>query len=137
MLACASFLDKEGEAIMGNLRAVPAETTEKMKIWRFWSSVWNWLYIAIGVCSAGIASLVAANAKAHFWGAPWDWILATIAAALTFLITTLRAQAKAAGFELAARELEKEIAVYKTDVSITDAELGKAEARGIDILNKS
>jgi hypothetical protein len=48
----------------------------------------------------------------------------------------LGAQAKGAAFELAARELEKQIAAYRTDASIPDAELGKAEQRGIDFLNK-
>jgi hypothetical protein len=68
--------------------------------------------------------------------APGIGIVAGVAAVLTFLVATLGAQAKGAAFETAARELEKVIAGYETDPSVTEIELGRAEQRGIDILNR-
>ena len=68
--------------------------------------------------------------------APYDLVLATSAAVLTFLVNSLSAQAKGAVFETAARELEKAVAAYETNDAVTVADLGEAEKRGIDILNR-
>ena len=86
--------------------------------------------------AASLAALVAANTKVHFFTEPWDWIVAAVAALLTFVVNTLSAQAEGAAFESAARELEKAIAGYETDPTVTETDLGKSVQKGIDILNQ-
>jgi hypothetical protein len=101
-----------------------------------WSARWNTAYIIIGGGSSALATIVAANTKAHFFLYPYDIILAVCAALLTFLINAQAAQSKGSAFETAARELKKAIAGYETDVAITVADLGKAQQRGINLLNR-
>jgi len=60
--------------------------------------------------------------------------MASLAAGLSFLVTTMRAQERARQLECAAWELEAAMAIYRNDESVPLAALGKAEARGIDIL---
>lgn len=117
-------------------RTAPDRSIEKWRVWRRWSSRWNWIYIITGGGSSALATLVAANTKAGFFGEPWNWIIASIAAFLSFLVTGLAAQAKSSSFETAARELEKAITSFETDPTVTEVDLGVAEKRGIDILNR-
>jgi hypothetical protein len=119
-----------------SIRVAPERTLKKWDAWRNWSTFWNWTNILVGGSAAGLAALVAANTKAHFFGEPWDWIVAAITAVLSFLVSTLAAQAKGAAFETAARELEKAITGYEMDATASVVELGKAEQRGVDILNR-
>jgi len=60
--------------------------------------------------------------------------MAAFAAGLSFLVTTMGAQKRARLLEGAAWELEAAMALYRSDSQIRASELGKAEARGIDIL---
>ena len=64
------------------------------------------------------------------------WILAVGSAVLSFLVDALGARSKGCSLRTAARELEKAIVGYETDESLTESELGKAEQRGIEILNR-
>jgi hypothetical protein len=123
-------------ATVNPIRIAPARTLRKWKVWRCWSSTWNWTYIIVGGSSIVLASVVAANTKAHFLDAPCDVIVAAGAAVFTFLVNALGAQAKGSAFETAARELEKAIAGYETNSAVTEVQLGEAEQRGIDILNR-
>lgn len=118
-------------------RIAPARTIKKWRAWRKWEAIWQSIFLLVGVVQAALAVLVAANVKEKtFLRPPWDLGIAITAAVLAFLIAALGAQAKAAGFEIASRELEKSITAFETDDSVTEAELGKAEQRGIDLLNK-
>ena len=60
--------------------------------------------------------------------------MAAFAAELSFLVTTMGAQERANTLERAAWELEAAMALYRTDDQMLLSELGKAEARGVDIL---
>jgi len=117
-------------------RRVPARTLEKWEAWRYWSSYWTWIYVSVGSLSSILSTLVAANTKKPFLP---DYVgvgIACSAAVLTFVISALSAQSKAAAFETAGRELEKAVAAYETDLSVTEKSLGDAEQKGIDILNR-
>jgi hypothetical protein len=123
-------------ATVNPIRIAPARTLQKWKVWKCWSSTWNGTYIAVGGASTALATIVAANTKAHFFDPPYDVILAAGAAMFTFLVNALGAQAKGSAFETAARELEKAITGYETNAAVTEVQLGEAEQRGIDILNR-
>jgi hypothetical protein len=119
------------------IRKAPERTIQKWQAWRKWHSFWNWTFLSVGGIQAGLAVLVAVNSKDKpVFGQPWNWIIAVAAALFAFLVTGLGAQAKAAAFETAGRELEKCIAAYEMGDAVDETELGKAEQRGIDILNR-
>ena len=118
-------------------RPVPERTLKKYKAWRQWQAIWSIAFLVVGGVQAAVTVLVAANSKREAFLSPrWGLGLAIAAAVLAFLVAALGAQAKAAGFETASRELEKSITAFETDESVSEADLGKAEQRGIDILNR-
>jgi hypothetical protein len=117
-------------------RQASARAIEKWDVWRFYARVWGIVFWIVGGAQAALAVLVAVNTKQGIWTGSIAWILAVAAAVLSFLVGAFGAQAKAAAFETAARELEKAIVRYETDDSVTEIDLGKAEQRGIDILNR-
>jgi hypothetical protein len=117
-------------------RQAPERTLEKWKAWRNWSSRWTWIYVLVGSLSSISSTLVAANTKTPFLP-PWVGVtIACGAAVLTFVVNALSAQSKGAAFETAGRELEKAIAAYESDPTISEKFLGDAEQKGIDILNR-
>jgi len=118
-------------------RTVPQNISDLHDAWRKWSSIWNTTNLSAGILSTATATIVAANTAHHFLPRGCSTTLAVIAAVLTFVVGTLSAQVKGASFETAGRELEKAMFLYRNDASVTVSDLGKAAARGIDILNSS
>lgn len=109
----------------------------KHRLWRYSSVGWKAIHYFAGFFSAALAAIVAVNAKLSFLDTTVAMILAAMSAGLSFLVTTMRAQERAKALDEAAWELEKAIAIYITDPAVPLSELGKAEARGIDILKSS
>jgi hypothetical protein len=97
---------------------------------------WKTAHYFAGFLSAGLATVIAVNAKSSssFLNSTTTLVAASLAAGLSFLVTTMAAQERAKTLEQAAWELEKAMALYRSDPAIPATELGKAEARGVDIL---
>jgi hypothetical protein len=95
---------------------------------------WKAAHYFAGFLSAALAAGIAINTKSSYLSTTEAFVIASIAAGLSFLVTTMGAQERARGLELAAWELEEAMALYRSDPSIPSSELGKAEARGVDIL---
>jgi len=96
---------------------------------------WKTAHYFAGFLSAGLATVIAVNAKSSFLDSTTTLLAASLAASLSFLVTTMAAQERAKMLEQAAWELEKAMALYRSDPAIPATELGKAEARGVDILS--
>jgi hypothetical protein len=95
---------------------------------------WKTAHYFSGFLSAGLATAIAINTKSAFLNSTTALVAASLAAGLSFLVTTMAGQERARTLEQAAWELEKAIALYRSDPTISAAELGRAEARGVDIL---
>ena len=115
-------------------RAIPPSTWRKWRIWRNSSMGWKATHYSSGFLSTALAAMVAINAKAPFLDSTTALVLASVSAGLAFLVTTIGAQGRAKALDQAAWELEKIMAVYRTDSSVPLSELGKAEAKDIDML---
>ena len=118
-------------------RPVPKLTEDKYGAWKCWASVWNWVHIVVGGLSVALSTIVAANTKSNppFLVGSKAVAVASAAAIASFVLTTLNPQKTAKGFVNAYRHLEKAIARFHFDPSVTEADLGKAEAEGIDLLD--
>ena len=95
---------------------------------------WKTAHYVAGFLSAVLATVIAINTKTSFLHSTTALVMASLAAGLSFLVTTMGAQERVRLLERAAWELEKAIALYANDPSMQREELGKAEARGISIL---
>jgi hypothetical protein len=95
---------------------------------------WKAAHYFAGFLSAALAAGIAINTKSSFLSTTQAFVIASLAAGLSFLVTTMGAQERARGLELAAWELEEAMALYRSDPSISSSDLGKAEARGVEIL---
>jgi hypothetical protein len=115
-------------------RAVPPFIHKKWRTWRNSSMGWKAAHYFAGFLSAALAAGIAINTKSSFLSTTEAFVIASVAAGLSFLVTTMGAQERAKGLELAAWELEEAMALYRSDPSIPSSELGKAQARGVDIL---
>jgi len=115
-------------------RTIPPSTFRKWRVWRNSAMGWKAAHYLAGFLSAALAAIIAINTKASFLDTTSALIMASLAAGLSFLVTTMRAQERARQLECAAWELEAAMAIYRNDESVPLAALGKAEARGIDIL---
>jgi hypothetical protein len=115
-------------------RTIPAVIEEKYRAWKLWASVWNWIHIVVGGASVALSTIVAANTKSDFLGSK-AIVVASAAAIAAFLLTTLNPQKTAKGFVNAYRHLEKAISRFRFDPSLSETDLGKAEAEGVDLLD--
>jgi hypothetical protein len=115
-------------------RLVPSLTLRKWRTWRKSALGWKSAHYMTGFSSAALATVVAVNTKLSFLDGTTALIVASLSAGLSFLVTTMGAQDQSRRLEQAAWELEKAMAVYRTDPSVPESELGKAEARGVDFL---
>jgi len=95
---------------------------------------WKTAHYFAGFLSIVLATVIAINTKTSFLNTTTALLLASLAAGLSFLVTTMGAQDRVRLLERAAWELEAAIALYRNDPSAPLYELGKAEARGVDIL---
>ena len=95
---------------------------------------WKAGHYFAGFFSTVFATLIAINTKASFLNSTSALVIACLAAGLSFLVTTMGGQERARQLELAAWELEASMALYRSDDSVPLSELGKAEARGVEIL---
>jgi hypothetical protein len=115
-------------------RTIPASTFRKWRVWRNSSMGWKTAHYLAGFLSTVLATIIAINTKTSFLNSTSALVIASLAAGLSFLVTTMGAQERVRQLELAAWELESAMAIYGSDHSVPLSELGKAEARGIDIL---
>jgi hypothetical protein len=115
-------------------RPIPPLIYKKWRTWRNSSMGWKTAHYFAGFLSAGLATVIAINTKSSFLNSTTTLVAASLAASLSFLVTTMAAQDRAKALEQAAWELERAMALYRSDPSIPVTELGKAEARGVDIL---
>lgn len=115
-------------------RQIPSLTFKKWRTWRNSAMGWKSAHYVSGFFAASLAAVVAVNTKASFLPPTAALCIASLSAGLSFLVTTMSAQQRARELELAAWELEKAMALYRNDPAVTQAELGKAEARGVEIL---
>jgi len=95
---------------------------------------WKTAHYLAGFLSTVLATIIAINTKTAFLNSTSALAIASLAAGLAFLVTTMGAQERVRLLERAAWELEAAMAIYRNDGSVPLSELGKAEARGIDIL---
>ncbi|HEY1161030.1 MAG TPA: hypothetical protein VGE83_10390 [Terracidiphilus sp.] len=116
------------------IRTVPESIYDKWRVWRNSALSWKAAHYVSGFLSAALATIIAVNTKASFLDSTSALIIASVAAGLSFLVTTMGAQQRARQLELAAWELEAAMAQYRCDDSLPPSYLGKAEARGVDIL---
>jgi hypothetical protein len=115
-------------------RPIPVVIEEKYRAWKHWASVWNWIHIIVGGSSVALSTVVVANTRSDFLGS--KAIEAASAAAIgAFLLTTLNPQKTAKGFVNAYRHLEKAICRFRFDASLSEIDLGKADAEGVDLLD--
>jgi len=112
----------------------PPLTYKKWRTWRNSSMGWKTAHYFAGFLSIVLATVIAINTKTSFLNTTTALLLASLAAGLSFLVTTMGAQDRVRLLERAAWELEAAIALYRNDPSAPLYELGKAEARGVDIL---
>ena len=121
---------------MEELREVPTAILSKWRAWRFWQVAYGFLYLFLGAISVVASAIVAANAKGKFLSDDQTlWV--PLAAAVAALATTVLSPKQFnLGFETAARKLEAAIARYRTDPTLGLAVLGKAEAEGVEIINR-
>jgi hypothetical protein len=115
-------------------REVPPFINKKWRTWRNSSMGWKAAHYFAGFLSATLAAGIAINTKLAYLSTTQAFVMASLAAGLSFLVTTMGTQERAKGLDLAAWELEEAIALYRSDPSIPSSALGKAEARGVDIL---
>ena len=115
-------------------RAIPPFISKKFRTWRNSSMGWKAAHYFAGFFSAALAAGIAINTKSSYMTTTQAFVIASLAGGLSFLVTTMGAQERAKLLDLAAWELEESIALYRSDPSIPASELGKAEARGVDIL---
>ena len=118
----------------GEPRTIPPLTYRKWRIWRNASMGWKTAHYLAGFLSTVLATIIAINTKTAFLNSTSALAIASLAAGLAFLVTTMGAQERVRLLERAAWELEAAMAIYRNDGSVPLSELGKAEARGIDIL---
>ena len=97
--------------------------------------MWNWVHIVVGGAAVALSTIVAANTKSDFLGSKAVGV-ASAAAIASFLLTTLNPQKTAKGFVNAYRHLEKAISRFQFDPAVTEVDLGKADAEGIDLLDE-
>lgn len=109
-------------------------TYQKWRTWRNSAMGWKAAHYGVGFLSAALATVVAVNTKSSFLDSTTALAAASLSAGLSFLVTTMGAQRRAQELEWAAWELEKAMAIYGNDPSMPQSELGKAEARGVEIL---
>jgi len=114
-----------------DLRPTPATIENKMLAWRHWGVAWSLIHYAVGVSSAVLSALAAANAKANLLSSTATLAMAGSAAGLTFLITALDARKKGSQFESASRYLERAISLYQTDASLEPKFLGESQAEAL------
>ena len=115
-------------------RPIPKVIEDKYNAWKYWASVWNRVHILVGGSSVALSTIVAANTKSDFLGSKAVGV-ASAAAIAAFLLTTLNPQKTAKGFVNAYRHLEKAVSRFRFDPSVTEMDLGKADAEGIDLLD--
>ena len=115
-------------------RPIPEAIEQKYKAWKRWASVWNWVHLVVGGCSVALSTIVAANTKADFLKSN-AVVVASAAAIASFVLTTLNPQKTSKGFVNAYRHLEKAISRFRFDTTVTEVDLGKADAEGIDLLD--
>jgi hypothetical protein len=115
-------------------RTIPPSTHRKWRTWRNSSIGWKTAHYVAGFSSTVLATVVAINTKTSFLNSTSALLVASLAAGLSFLVTTMGAQGRVRQLESAAWELEAAMAIYRSDDSVPLSELGRAEARGIDIL---
>jgi hypothetical protein len=115
-------------------RTIPPSTYRKWRIWRNSSVGWKTAHYVAGFSSAVLSTVVAINTKTSFLNSTSALVIASLAAGLSFLVTTMGAQERVRQLESAAWELEAAMAIYRSDNSVPLSELGRGEARGIDIL---
>src|SRR5664279_1677722 len=118
----------------GETRTIPPATYRKWRIWRNSAMGWKTAHYLAGFLSTVLATAIAINTKTSFLNSTSALIIGSLAAGLSFLVTTMGAQERVRLLERAAWELEAAMALYRSDDSVPLSELGKAEARGIDIL---
>ena len=115
-------------------RSIPPEVYRKWRVWRNSAMGWKTAHYFAGFLSAALAALIAINTKTAFLDTTSALVMASLAAGLSFLVTTMGAQERVRQLEHAAWELEAAMAIYRSDEGVPLSELGKAEARGINIL---
>ena len=117
-------------------REIPKDIKEKYRAWKRWASLWNWFHVLLGAASVAPSTIVAANTKADFLKSKTQAIgVASAAAIASFLLTTLNPHKTAKGFVNAYRHLEKAISRFRYDPSVSEIDLGKADAEGVDLLD--
>jgi hypothetical protein len=115
-------------------RTIPPPIYRKWRIWRNSAMGWKTTHYLAGFTSAALATLIAIDTKTLFLDSTSALVIASLAAGLSFLVTTMGAQERVRQLECAAWELEAAMAIYRSDETVPLSELGKAEARGINIL---
>ena len=121
------------------MREVPEYFERKREKWKGLSERWFRKSNTLGIVLVILYSLTASLGGAAPWAQlRWRVIAVTLpilAAVVSYLGGTYNAQAKGTAFELAAREIEKAEALYRTDEARGERELGKAEEQGILLLS--
>jgi hypothetical protein len=115
-------------------RDVPKEIKDKFRLWRDsakWWRVAHWLSV---FWSAVVMALFMASRKAPVLDEWWTLGLGGIGVGLSALTNIMGASDLTRTRELAAWELEEAMVRYRTDPSFDLVALGKAEARGLEIL---
>lgn len=88
-------------------------------------------HFGLGIATAGLAVLLASNAKTNFLSGDLTLIVAILAAIFSALSTLIHAQTRADTFGAAARELEKSIELYRVDTTLEPRFLAEAVVRAI------
>lgn len=117
------------------VREIPPFIRAKWRSWRLYQELFGGLHLGLGSLSVGASSVIAANAASKFLTPEISVAIATLAAVAAFALTFLNAKQKNEAFEVAARELEKAMALYRADPAADIKTLAEAEVRGIELLN--
>jgi hypothetical protein len=119
-------------------REVPEFATKKWRSWRQLQNAYGWLHLLLGSVSVAMSSLMAANAamRQGFLLPAQAVAMATVGAITAFALTLVNSKQKKHAFEVAARELEKAMALYQADPSLNLRFLADAEVRGIEMLDR-
>jgi hypothetical protein len=118
-------------------REAPPKYKNHMLHLRYWGTAWNTAQFVVGLSSAALAAVVAANAKANFLDTQQAVWMAAISAGLMFITTAFNPGKKGAAYQVASRHINKEILRYESDPSRAEKTLGDASAEAEDILKES
>jgi hypothetical protein len=118
-------------------REVAPKVNRHMLHLRWKGDAWIVAHFTVGISSAALATVVAANTKGNFLDTKQSIMMSAISAGLMWITTALNPGKKGTTSQAASRHIRKAIALFESDDTIDQKTLGIAEAEAEDMLDSA